>query len=126
MLKTKFYLNGKLYNQDEHLHDDNLPVTREKFSRGNVKLHILNDTGEVWKNPTIKFRFSPNWGGDPLEITKTLPTLNIDASTDFTIPFNSYELPDKKPLHVCLQIWLEGDESKMDEHYWCIWFDITD
>ena len=126
MLKTKFYLNGKVYNQAKYIRDDNLPVTREKFSRGNVKLHILNDTGDVWKNPTIKFRFSPNWGGDPLEVTKTLPTLNIDASTDFTIPFNSYELPDKKPLHVCLQIWLEGDERKMDEHYWGIWFDITD
>ncbi len=126
MLKTTFYLNGELYNQADHLHDDNLPVTRDEFSRGNVRLHIINDIGDVWQKPTIKFTFKPNWGGDPLTATKILPALKVDASTDFAIPFDSYELPDKKPLSVCLQIWLEGDETKMDEHYWCIWFDVTD
>ncbi|MBR4904090.1 MAG: hypothetical protein IKZ53_05420 [Selenomonadaceae bacterium] len=57
---------------------------------------------------------------------KSLPELKIGESADFIIPFDSYELPDKENLSVCLQIYLEGDESKTDEYYWCVWFDIDD
>jgi len=55
-----------------------------------------------------------------------LPPLNNDASADFVIAFEAYELSDNERLYASLQIWLEGDESKMDEHYWCVWFDIID
>ena len=122
-LKTEFYLNGALFNQDEHK-DDRKTIIRADWQRAQARLRITNDTGELWQNPTIKFRFSPNWGGDPLESEKSLPPLENGASADFLISFDAYELPDKENLSVCLQIYLEGDESKMDEHYWCVWFDV--
>ena len=125
LLKAEFYLNGALFNQDEHK-DDRETITRADWQRTQARLHITNDTGELWQNPTIKFVFSPNWGGDPLESEKSLPTLNNSASADFIISFDAYELPDKENLSVCLQIYLEGDKSKMEEHYWCVWFDIVD
>ena len=125
LLKTEFYLNGVLFNQDEHK-EDRENISRADWQQSQARLHITNDTGELWQNPTIKFRFSPNWGGDPFEAEKSLPPLNNGASADFIILFDSYELPDKENLSICLQIYLEGDESKTDEHYWCVWFDIVD
>ena len=125
MLKTEFYLNGALFNQEEHKNDRE-KISRADWQRAQVRLHITNDTGELWQNPTIKFIFRPNWGGDPMTETKSLPALNIGESADFIISFDSYELPDKDRLSVCLQIYLEGEETKMDEHYWCVWFDIAE
>ena len=125
LLKTKFYLNGAPYNQDEHK-DDREQISRKTWSKCRARLHIINDTGDVWRKPAIKFVFRPNWGGDAVEATNTLPALNVGASADFDIPFDSFDLPNKKPLAVCLQIYLEGDETKSDEHYWCVWFDIVD
>ena len=125
LLKTEFYLNGAPYNQHDHK-DDKEKISRDGWQQSQARLHITNDTGGIWNNPTIKIRFGPNWGGDPLETIKTLPALNVGESADFFISFDSYELPNKSSLSVCLQIWLEGDESKTDEHYWCVWFDIVD
>ena len=125
LLKTEFYLNEMLFNQNEHK-NDNEKITREQWRRTQARLHITNDTGDIWQNPTIKIRFGQNWGGDPLETKKSLPALNFGESADFVIPFDSYELSNKSPLSASLQIWFEGDESKMDEHYWCDWFDIVD
>ena len=124
-LKTKFYLNGALYDQNAHKNDRE-KITRAGWQRAQARLHITNDTGDAWQNPRIKFRFGQNWGGDPFETEKTLPTLNAGESADFVIDFNSYELSDKDNLSASIQIWLEGDESKTDEHYWCVWFDIVD
>lgn len=125
LLKTSFYLNGVLFNQDEHK-EDKEKISRADWQRSQARLHITNDTGNVWQEPTIKFILSPNWGGDPMTDIKSLPALNVGESADFVILFDSYELPDKSPLSVCLQIYLEGDKSKTDEHYWCVWFDIID
>lgn len=125
VLKTEFYLNGALFNQEKHKNDRE-KISRADWQRAQVRLHITNETGELWQNPTIKFIFSPNWGGDPMTETKSLTTLNIGESADFIISFDSYELPDKDRLSVCLQIYLEGEETKMDEHYWCVWFDIAE
>ena len=125
LLKTKFYLNDAPFNQDEHK-DDREQITRAAWRKSQARLHVTNDTGEIWHNPTIKFVFRPNWGGDALEATDTLPALNVGASADFVIPFAAFDLPKNKPLFVCLQIYLEGDESKSDEHYWCVWFNIVD
>lgn len=123
LLKTEFYLNGVLFNQDEHK-DDRETIARADWQQMQARLRITNDTGDVWQNPTIKFVLSPNWGGDPLTEIKSLPPLNAGASADFIISFDAYELPDKENLSVCLQIYLEGDESKTDEHYWCVWFEV--
>lgn len=125
LLKTSFYLNGVLFNQAEHK-EDKEEITRADWQQSQARLHITNDTGSVWQELTIKFIFSPNWGGDPMTDIKSLPVLNVGESADFVISFDSYELPDKSPLSVCLQIYLEGDEPKTDEHYWCVWFDIAD
>ena len=125
LLKTEFYLNGALYNQSEHKNDKE-KISRDDWLQAQARLHITNDTGKIWNEPKIKFRFGQNWGGNPLESVKSLPPLNIGESADFIIPFDVYELSNKKPLSASLQIWLEGDESKMDEHYWCVWFDIVD
>ncbi|MBR0287418.1 MAG: serine/threonine protein kinase [Selenomonadaceae bacterium] len=125
LLKTEFYLNGALYNQSEHKNDKE-KISRDDWLKAQARLHIINDTGKIWNEPKIKIRFGQNWGGTPLESVKSLPPLNIGESADFIILFDVYELSNKKPLSASLQIWLEGDESKMDEHYWCVWFDIVD
>ena len=124
LLKTEFYLNGALYNQAEHK-DDKIKISRADWQQAQARLHITNDTGGIWNEPTIKIVFTPNWGGDKLETKKILPALNVGESADFFIPFDSYDPPNKSPLNVCLQIYLEGDESKTDEHYWCVWFEIV-
>ncbi|MBE8951033.1 MAG: serine/threonine protein kinase [Quinella sp. 3Q1] len=125
LLKTQFYLNGALVNQDAHKNDRE-KITRADWRQAQARLHVTNDTIAAWQEPSIKIIFTPNWGGDKLEETKTLPALEVGAATDFIIPFDTFELPDKDRLSVCLQIYLDGDESKMDEHYWCVWFDIAD
>jgi len=125
LLKTEFYLNGVPYNQAEHKNDRE-KISRAEWQQTQARLRITNNTGDIWQNPTIKFRFGQNWGGEPLEFEKSLPPLNNDASADFVIAFEAYELSDNERLSASLQIWLEGDESKMDEHYWCVWFDIID
>ena len=125
LLKTEFYLNGVPYNQDEHKNDRE-QVSRADWSQTQARLHIINDTGDIWQNPTIKFRFGQNWGGEPIEFEKNLLPLNNGASADFVIAFDCYELSDKDNLAASIQIYLQGDESKMDEHYWCVWFDIVD
>ena len=125
LLKTKFYLNGALFNQDTKK-ENREKITRPDWRRTQARLQITNDTGDIWREPKIKFVFSPNWGGEPSMQIKNLPALNVGESADFIIPFDSYELPDKSSLAVCLQIYLEGDESKLDEHYWCVWFDIAE
>lgn len=124
LLKTKFYLNGELFNQFEHK-QDKMKISRADWLRTQARLHITNDTGQIWQNPTIKFIFGQNWG-DNFTDTKTLPALNVGEAVDFVIPFNLFTLSDRKNTGAYIQIYLEGDESKMDEHYWCVWFDVTD
>lgn len=123
LLKTEFYLNGVPYNQDEHKNDRE-KVSRAEWLQTQARLHIINDTGDIWQNPTIKFIFGQNWGGKVID-TKTLPALKVGESADFVIPFD-YLLADRKNTSAYLQIYLSGDESKTDEHYWCVWFDIVD
>ena len=125
LIKTEFYLNGALFNQNEHKNDRE-KISRADWQQSQARLRITNDTGDVWQNPTIEFIFGQNWGGDPLTQTKSLPPLNVGESADFIIAFNSYELSDKENLSASLRIYLQGDEAKMDEHYWCVWFDIID
>ena len=125
LLKTEFYLNGVLYNQAEHKNDRE-KISRADWQRSQVRLHITNDTGEIWQNPEIEIIFGQNWGGDPLTTTKSLPALNVGESADFVIAFDIYPLSDNERLSASLQIYLRGDESKTDEHYWCVWFDIID
>ncbi len=125
LIKTEFYLNGVAYNQAEHK-DDREKISRADWLQSQALLHIVNDTGDIWQTPTIRFVFTPNWGGDKIETTKILPALNGGASTDFIIPFEFYALPDKHPLAVCLQIYLNVDDKQADEQYWAVWFDIVD
>ena len=124
LLKTKFYLNGEPFDQFAHMHE-NIKITRDDWRRTQARLHIINDTGRIWNAPTIKFILNQT-AGDKLESTKSLPALNVDAAADFIVPFDLYQLSDRKNSSAYIQIWLEGDESKMDEHYWCVWFDIVD
>lgn len=125
LIKTEFYLNGVAYNQAEHK-DDREKISRAEWTQSQARLHILNDTGDLWQAPTIKFVFTPNWGGDKIETTNTLPALNGGESTDFVVPFEAYALPDKQPLAVCLQIYLDVDDKQADANYWAVWFDIVD
>lgn len=123
-LKTEFYLNGALFDQFAHMHE-NIKITRDEWRRTQARLHVTNDTGGIWNDLQIKFIINQTMG-DELNSIKSVPVLNVGESTDFVIPFNSYELSDRKNSSAYIQIWLEGDESKMDEHYWCVWFDIVD
>ena len=113
-------------NKIEPDKNENEQITRTRWRQSQARLHITNDTGKLWQSPTIRYIFGQNWGGDNLEDKKTLPALEVGASADFVIPFDIYELSDNERLSAYLQIYLEGDESKMNEHYWCVWFDIVD
>ena len=124
MLKTEFFMNGAPLNQFDYI-SDNMKITRAELLRSNVRLRITNDTDRVWQKPTIKFILGQNWG-DKVTDTKSLPNLSSGESADFVIPFDALTLSDRANTHAYIQIWLNGDESKMDEHYWCIWFDVTD
>ena len=123
LLKTQIYLNNSLYNQFEHV-NERIKISRADWLQSQARLRISNDTGDVWQNPTIKFIFGQNWGGN-VSATKTLPALASGASAEFVIPFD-YQISDRKNTSAYLQIYLNGDESKTDERYWCVWFDIVD
>lgn len=124
-LKTSFYLNGVLFDQFEHI-SENIKITRAEWLSSQALLRITNDTGEAWLNPKIKFVIGQNWGDGKITQTKELPTLAIGESAEFMIPFNLLSVSDIENTSAYFQIWLDGDESKMDEHYWCVWFDIVD
>ena len=123
LIKTEFFLNDELFDQFAYIHE-HVKISRAAWQQSSVRLRITNDTGRVWPNPTIKFKFGQNRGGDVSD-TKTLPALADGASTDFVIPFD-YALSAKPETSAVIQIWLNGDKTKLDEHYWCIWFDIID
>lgn len=124
LLKTELYLNGAPFNQFDYM-DKNIKITRGEWLQNQVQLRITNDTGKLWSNPKIKFILGQNWG-DKVTDTKTLPTLAPGESADFVIPFNLLNISEHPNTSAYFQIWLDGDESKMDEHYWCVWFDIAD
>lgn len=124
LLKTEFYLNGVAYNQNEHL-NNHQKISRAEWLQSRVSLRVTNDTGNVWQSPTIKFIFGQNWG-DKFTDTKILPALAAGESATFEIPFNLFKVSDRSRTHAYIQIYLNGDKSKMNEHYWAIWFDIVD
>lgn len=124
LLKTEFYLNGVAYYQHEH-RGERTQISRVEWPQSRVSLHIINDTGNPWKSPTIKFTLGQNWG-DKFNDTKTLPTLAAGESADFEIPFALFTISDRPDTLAYVQIYLDGDERKMDEHYWAIWFEIVD
>ena len=124
LLKTAFYLNGALFDQFAHM-NENIKISRYEWRRTQARLQITNDTDDIWRNPTIKFILSQQTG-DKVEETKSLPALAVDASAEFVIPFDLLALSERENTSAYIQLWLNGDESKMDEHYWCVWFDLTD
>ena len=124
-LKTGFYLNDELYDQFEHLHEK-VKITREQWRQTQARLRITNDTGELWLNPTIKFTLGQNWGEGRVQETKSLPTLAAGESADFIIPFDLLAVSERDNTSTYIQIWLNADKSKTDEHYWCVWFDIIE
>ena len=125
LLQTKLYLNDSLFDQFEHI-NDNIKITRAQWSATQLRLHITNDTDALWLNPKIKFVIGQNWGDGKITQTRELPTLASGESTEFIIPFNLLSVSDRENTSAYFQIWLDGDESKMNEHYWGAWFDIVD
>ena len=123
MIRTEFFFNGEPYDQFEHLHE-NMPITREQWRQSGVRLRITNDTGKIWREPTIKYKLGHNWGGGVTE-KKTLPDLADGDSAEFEVPFD-FEVSDRQNTQAYVQIWLDGDEKKLDEHYWSIRFEIID
>ena len=124
LLKTAFYLNDAKIDQFAHM-NENIKITRDEWRRTQARLQITNDTGDIWRNPTIKFILSQQTG-DKVEETKSLPSLAVGESAEFLIPFDLLALSERENTSAYIQLWLNGDESKMDEHYWCVWFDIVD
>lgn len=124
-LKTSLYLNDTLFDQFEHI-SENIKISRADWLTTQARLHIMNDTDKLWLNPKIKFIIGQNWGEGKITETKSLPTLAVGESADFIIPFNLLSVSDRENTSTYFQIWLAGDESKMDEHYWSAWFDIVD
>ena len=124
LLKTELYLNGTAFNQFDYI-SEHIQITRGEWLQNQVRLRITNDTGKLWLNPKIKFILGQNLG-DKVTDTKTLPTLAPGESADFVIPFNLLSISERPNTGAYFQIWLDGDESKMDEHYWSAWFNIID
>lgn len=124
LLKTAFYLNDAQIDQFAHMHE-NIKISRDEWRRTQARLQITNDTGDIWRNPTIKFILSQQTG-DKVEETKSLPSLAVGEAAEFLISFDLLALSERENTSAYIQLWLNGDESKMDEHYWCVWFDIVD
>ena len=124
LIKTEFFLNDSPFNQFEHVGTPT-KISRDEWRQTSARLHIVNDSGRVWKNPTVKFILGQNWG-DKFTDTKILPTLGVDESTDVVIPFNLMTVSDRANTSAYIQVRLSGDGAESDETYWSTWFDITD
>ena len=122
LIKTEFFFNGAPYDQFDLR--ERMSITREQWRQSNVRLKITNDTGKIWAKPTIKYKLGQNWGGGVTK-TITLPDLADGNSAEFEIPFD-FEVSDRKNTNSYIQIYFIGDEKKLDENYWCIWFNIID
>ena len=127
IVKTEFFLNDAPFNQFEHVGTPT-KISRDEWRQTQARLHIVNDSGRVWNNPTVKFILGQNWGDNAHKVneTKILPALAVGASTDVVIPFNLMTVSDRPNTHAYIQIRLSGDGAESDETYWSTWFDITD
>ncbi|MBR1806052.1 MAG: protein kinase [Selenomonadaceae bacterium] len=126
-IKTEFFLNESPFNQFEHVGKP-IKISRDEWRQTQARLHIVNDSGRVWLNPTVKFILGQNWGENAHKVneTKTLPALGVDEATDVVIPFNLMTVSDRANTSAYIQIRLSGDGAESDETYWSTWFDITD
>ena len=127
IVKTEFFLNDAPFNQFEHVGTPT-KISRDEWRQTQARLHIVNDSGRVWNNPTVKFILGQNWGDNAHKVneTKILPALAVGESTDVVIPFNLMTVSDRPNTHAYIQIRLSGDGAESDETYWSTWFDITD
>ena len=126
IVKTEFFLNDAPFNF-EHTGTPT-KISRDKWRQTQARLHIVNDSGRVWLNPTVKFILGQNWGENAHKVTDTkiLPALAVGESTDVVIPFSLMTVSDRPNTHAYIQIRLSGDGAESDETYWSTWFDITD
>ncbi len=127
IIKTEFFLNDAPFNQFEHVGTPT-KISRDEWRQTQARLHIVNDSGRVWLNPTVKFILGQNWGDNAHKVneTKTLPALAVDESIDVVIPFDLMTVSDRPNTSAYIQIRLSGDGAASDETYWSTWFDITD
>ena len=127
IIKTEFFLNDAPFNQFEHVGTPT-KISRDEWRQTQARLRIVNDSGRVWLNPTVKFILGQNWGDNAHKVneTKNLPALAVDESIDVVIPFDLMTVSDRPNTHAYIQIRLSGDGAASDETYWSTWFDITD
>ena len=118
-VETALYLNDEMLNLSQ---SSEIKTKLEDWNKFQVRLHITNNTGNVFAHSTIKIVVGDNFGSNNIE-EKSLPPLRIGESTDIDIPLQKYPIATKaRSKRAWLQIWLNGNDSLLEERYWCIKF----
>lgn len=121
IINTTFYLNGEVFDQ---FTAEPLPVNAKTFSAIKCRLHITNNSDKSFK-PRIKLQFGDNFGNNKKNETQAAATLAVGQSTDFFVDMKNFSVDTKKDSQAWLQIWLDGNEKVLEEHYWCVRFSIS-
>ncbi len=118
-VETSLYLNDEMLNQAK---SSEIKTKLEDWNKFQVRLHITNNSGNLFANSTIKIVVGDNFGSNNIE-EKSIPLLRVGESTNIDIPLQKYPIATKaRSKRAWLQIWLNGDDSLLEERYWCIRF----
>ena len=121
-IETNFSVNGTAFNQAM---PEGITLNRESWSEYHATLNVVNKTGVLWNNPSIRIMFSDNWGSKYTE-TKSLPPIAPGESATFSIPVGSYIVSDRPQTSAWLQVYLNTENLPSTESYWCVIFKIGD
>lgn len=122
-LETSFSLNGNIISSNQ---TDIVSLDRSDWGSLYANLHIENNSGRRWENPSVRIIFKDNHGGNFSEI-KSLPPIEAGASADFSIPVGSYSVAQSEiysDTSAWLQVYLDNGNLKATESYWCVEFNL--
>ena len=124
-LETSFSLNGNIISSTQ---TDIVSLDRSDWGSFHANLHVENNSGRTWENPSIRIIFQDNHGGKFSEV-KSLPPIAVGAAADFSIPVGSYSVARSEiysDTSAWLQVYLDNSNLKATESYWCVEFNLRE
>lgn len=124
-METTFFLNGNVISSTQ---TDIVYLNRKDWGSFHANLHIENNSGRTWENPSIRIIFKDNHGGNFSDV-KSLPPIEAGASADFSIPVGSYSVARSEiysDTSAWLQVYLDNSNLKATESYWCVEFNLRE
>ena len=124
-LETSFSLNGNIISSTQ---TDIVSLDRSDWGSFHANLHVENNSGRTWENPSIRIIFQDNHGGKFSEV-KSLPPIAVGAAADFSIPVGSYSVARSEiysDTSAWLQVYLDNGNLKATESYWCVEFNLRE